>query len=235
MIFDLFQGTSLMPSGFILGFAFLLAILNWIAVHLSWRQVDYFSKPSVILVLLAWTIMSGGDTPQLWWFSIALIFSFVGDTFLLFSTRYFLIGLCSFLLAQIAFVFGLNPSFPPINLASLVLFLLIGFTIFEFYRLISTGQRLKAEKKLQIPCLIYSISIGLMVFSALVTMVRPEKEWQIFSAILASIGALLFLTSDTLHAWTSFVTPIHASKILVRITYHLAQFTLIYAAVTNYT
>jgi uncharacterized membrane protein YhhN len=74
-----------------------------------------------------------------------------------------------------------------------------------------------------------------MVFSALVTMVRPEKEWQIFPAILASIGALLFLTSDTLHAWNSFVTPIHASKILVRITYHLAQFTLIYAAVTNYT
>lgn len=223
-----------MPLGFLLGSAFFLAILNWIAVYFAWKWADYITKPSIILILLAWLIMSGNNDLHLRWFSIALIFSLVADTFLLFSNRFFLIGIFSFLLVQIAYVIGLNPSLPPINLASLAIILAISWTGIQFYRLIFSRTRLKVERKLQILILIYSIVIGLMVFSALITLVRPEKEWEIFPALLASIGALLFLTSDTLHAWNNLIFPVRSSKILVRITYHLAQFALVYAAVTNY-
>lgn len=223
-----------MPFGVLFGFAFLLAISDWIAVHLNWRWVEYFTKPSVILFLLAWAILAGDQNPQLWWFLAALIFSLAGDIFLLFSNRFFLTGLFFFLLVQLSYVLGLNPSFPPLNIASLALFILISFTLIQFYHVASYGLRSVERIQSQKPLLIYLLASGLMVFSALITLVRPEKEWGIYPAILASAGALLFFTSETLLAWNRFVHPLRTGKILVVVTYHLAQFALIYAAVSNY-
>jgi uncharacterized membrane protein YhhN len=223
-----------MPFGGLLVLAFLLAILEWIAVLFDYRRVEYFAKPSVILVLLAWLMIAGNRAPQLWWFAAALVFSLAGDIFQLFSNKFFLAALSSFLLAHLAYVFGFNPSFPPVSIATLALFLLIGFTIAQIYRIISASLRSQGKMNLEKPVLIYMVAIGLMVFSALTTMIRPEKEWGIFPAILASIGALLFFTSDAIIAWDKFVHPFRFSRILVMVTYHLAQFAIIVAAVTNY-
>jgi len=224
-----------MPYEGLLVIAFLLAILEWIAVLFNLRRVEYFAKPSVILVLLAWLILAGDPVPQLWWFSAALVFSLAGDIFQLFSNKFFLAALVSFLLAHLAYVVGFTPSVPPLSIATLALFLLIGFTLMQIYRIISAGLRSQGKTKLEKPILIYMMAIGLMVFSALMTMVRPEKEWDIFPAILASIGALLFFTSDAMLAWNKFVHPFRSGRILVMVTYHLAQFAIIIAAVTNYT
>jgi uncharacterized membrane protein YhhN len=223
-----------MQFGVVFGFAFLMAILDWIAVHFNWRRVEYFTKPSVMLFLLAWAILAGSQNPRLWWFIAALIFSLAADIFLLFSNRLFLFGLFFFLLVQLTYVLGLTPSFPPLSIASLALFILISLTLSQFYHLFSSRLRSAENVQLRKPLLIYWLAIGLMVFSALMTLVRPEKEWGIYPAILASTGALLFFTSDTLLAWNRFIQPLPAGKVLVMVTYHLAQFALIYAAVSNY-
>lgn len=223
-----------MPYGGLLEIAFLLAILDWIVVLFDLRRVEYFTKPSVILVLLVWLILAGNQVPQLWWFSAALVFSLAGDIFQLFSNKFMLASLFSFLLAHLAYVFGFTPSIPPISIATLALFLLIVFTVTKIYRIISAGLRSQGKMNLEKPVLIYTVAIGLMVFSALTTMIRPEKEWGVFPAILASIGALLFFTSDIMLAWNKFVQPFRSSRILVIVTYHLAQFAIIVAAVTNY-
>ena len=223
-----------MPFGNIIGSAFLLAILDWIAVLLAWKRVEYFTKPSVILLLLTWLILAGSQNPHLWWFAAALVFSLGGDILLLLSNKFFLVGLFSFVLAHLAYVLGLNPTFPPLNLASLVLFLVVGLTEVQMYRFFFARLEAPEKTDFQKPAIIYLIAIGLMVFSALVTMVRPEMEWGIFPAILASAGALLFYSSDTLLAWNKFIHPTRANRMTTIITYHLAQFALIIAAVTNY-
>jgi len=224
-----------MPFGGLLEIAFLLAIIDWIVVLFDLRRLEYFIKPSVILVLLAWLIIVGNDIPKLWWFSAALVFSLAGDIFQLSSKKFLVPALFSFLLAHFAYVFGFTPSFPPLSIATLALFFLIGFTVIQIYRIISASLKSQGKMSLVKPVLLYTLAIGLMVFSALTTMIRPEKEWDIFPAILASIGALLFFTSDTMLAWNKFVHPFRSSRILVMITYHLAQFAIIIAAVTNYT
>ncbi len=100
-----------MPFGNIIGSAFLLAILDWIAVLLAWKRVEYFTKPSVILLLLTWLILAGSQNPHLWWFAAALVFSLAGDILLLLSNKFFLVGLFSFVLAHLAYVLGLiQPS-----------------------------------------------------------------------------------------------------------------------------
>jgi len=224
-----------MPLNSLLVIAFILAILDWIAVLFNLRRVEYFIKPSVILVLLAWQLLARDQIPQLWWFSVALVFSLAGDIFQLFSNKFFLVSLVAFLFAHLTYVFGFTPSFPPVSIATLALFLLIGYTLKQIYTIISTRLHSQGAINLNKPVLIYIIAIGLMVFSALTTMIRPEKEWGVFPAILASSGALLFLTSDAMIAWNKFVHPFRSNRILVMVTYHLAQFAIIYAAVINYT
>lgn len=223
-----------MPLGGLLAIAIFLAIFDWITVLFNLRRAEYVLKPSVIVVLLAWLVLAGNQNPQLWWFSAALVFSLAGDVLQLLTDKFLLAALFSFLLAHLAYVIGFTPSFPPISIATLALILLIGFTVDRIYRIIAASLKSQGRTNLVKPVLIYSIAIGLMVFSALTTMIRPEKEWAIFPAILASIGALLFFTSDTMLAWNKFVQPFRSSRILVMVTYHLAQFAIIIAAVANY-
>jgi uncharacterized membrane protein YhhN len=163
-----------MPLGGLLAFAFFLAILDWIAVLLHLRRAEYALKPSVIVVLLAWLILAGNQNPQLWWFSAALVFSLAGDVFQLFMDKFLLASLFSFLLAHLAYVIGFTPTIPPISIATLALILLIGFTVARIYHIIATNLRSQGQQNLVKPVLIYSIAIGLMVFSALTTMIRPE-------------------------------------------------------------
>lgn len=223
-----------MPYEIIIGLALLFAVIDWIAILFTWKRVEFLSKPSVILLLLTWLILVGGQNPQIWWFAAALIFSLAGDVFLLFSNRYFLPGLFSFAIAHLTYALGLNPTFPPINIASLTLLLLISFSITQLYRFFFARPEIQDKVNLRKPILVYLIALGLLVFSALVTMVRPEKEWQIYPALLASTGALLFFSSDILSAWNRYIHPTRANRILITIMYHIAQFTLIFAAVLNY-
>ena len=49
--------------------------------------------------------------------------------------------------------------------------------------------------------------------------------------ITAIIGALLFAASDSVLGWTRFVSDFPRSRVVVMVTYHLAQFGLVLALV----
>ena len=40
---------------------------------------------------------------------------------------------------------------------------------------------------------------------------------------VAAIGAALFVTSDSMIAWSKFVAPFAAAPVAIMVTYHLAQ------------
>jgi hypothetical protein len=50
-----------------------------------------------------------------------------------------------------------------------------------------------------------------------------NREWNLLSSILVSVGALLFLFSDIMNAWARFVALIPNHRLWVMSTYHLAQ------------
>lgn len=209
-----------------------IAVLNWVAVAKQWKAVEYIAKPGVTLALLAWLWYAGGWQGHLLWFVIGLAFSLAGDVLLVLPREQLIAGLAAFLLAQIAYIVGLNQNPPPINLASLAIALLVGITALRLYDAIAAGLVASGQHALKIPVLAYVIAISLMLISALLTLIR--SEWDPGAAWSLSSGALLFFISDALLGWNKFVRVLRYGNILIIITYHLGQALIVLGAVAHY-
>jgi uncharacterized membrane protein YhhN len=218
----------------LIGISLVLAVLNWIAVARKWLNIVYISKPTVILALISWLILNGGFQDWTIFFIIGLVLSLAGDIFLMLPNEQFIAGLISFLLAHIAYILGFSSVKYVFSIPGLILLILVGLVAFEVFRRLLSGIKTRGQRNLQIPVLIYTFVIGLMLVSALLTLVSPNNEWQPFPSLLVSFGAILFFISDTLLAWHKFVTPIKFRDLLVIITYHLAQITITLGAGLNF-
>ena len=216
----------------LLWIAIIIAPLDWLSVAKDWRKIEYIAKPAVILALLAWLGFHDGVGGKMIWFVIGLLFSLIGDICLLFPNKLFIVGLVSFLLTHIAYIIGLNPTLPPVNIASVILAVLVGITAAQIHNRIKSGLTIQGEENLKTPILIYTTVISLMLLSALLTLVRPS--WDPFLAILVSTGAMLFSISDWLIGWNRFVNPIPSGRLITIVTYHIGQFGIIVGATLHY-
>ena len=217
-----------------IGIALVIAAINWLAVAKKWVKIKYITKPAVPMALICWLILNGGIQGQLIYFVIGLIFSLIGDIFLMLPNKKFIAGLVSFLFAHIAFIQGFSSGIPKFSAAGLILLILVALNAFEVFRRISNGLRSRGQDALISPVLIYTIVISLMLVSALLTMVAPNSEWNPFPSLMVSFGALLFALSDSLLGWNKFVNPIIYGTIIVIVTYHLALITITLGAGINF-
>ena len=217
-----------------IGIALVIAAINWLAVAKKWVKIKYITKPAVPMALICWLILNGGIQGQLIYFVIGLIFSLIGDIFLMLPNKKFIAGLVSFLFAHIAFIQGFSSGIPKFSAAGLILLILVALNAFEVFRRISNGLRSRGQDSLISPVLIYTIVISLMLVSALLTMVAPNSEWNPFPSLMVSFGALLFALSDSLLGWNKFVNPIIYGTIIVIVTYHLALITITLGAGINF-
>lgn len=207
----------------------LLAVLNWISVEKKWRTLEYVTKPGFMLALLWWMHTSVGLGGGMLWFTLGVVFCLAGDVFLMLPRDMFIFGLVSFLVGQIFYVVAYNNQPPYINLWGGAVLLLLATYMGWLYPRLSRSLVEKGRKKLSIPVLIYSVVISLMVYSALMTWSRPI--WPTIAALSASIGAMLFYTSDSILAWDRFIRPISKGRLKNISTYHLGQVGIILSAI----
>lgn len=211
----------------------LVAALDWLAVWKQWRRMGYFAKPLTIILLFTWLVVETRLQASSLWFGIGLLFSLAGDVFLIFPPRFFLFGLGAFALTHLAYLVGFMLPLPtggfhiPAGLA-----LGIGLLASVVMRRITNSQISRGLKKLVNPTRFYAILISLMLLSTLWTLFRPD--WTFWNALLVSLGAILFYTSDLVNAWIRFVNPVRSGRVLVMVTYHLGQFMLIVGMVLNF-
>jgi uncharacterized membrane protein YhhN len=216
-------------STFIFTLALGFAIADWRAVAQGQRRLEYVFKPATLIVILmgAWSLTQ--DAHDGWltlWFLLALFGSLLGDIFLLLpQDRFFLYGLVAFLLAHVAYIVGLNPTWPP--LPSLVLVPLIAIIAIPIARQLILGLRRSRRASLIVPVTLYVVVISAMLFSAYATWFRAE--WTTMRATLVTVGATLFYISDTVLGWNQFVQPFASARVSVMVTYHLAQLALVLA------
>ena len=218
----------------LIGAALILAVIDWIAVAFRSKKIEYIAKPGVILALIAWLIINDGYQGQLLFFIIGLVFSLAGDIALMLPKGSFLAGLVFFLVAHIFYIFGFNVAAPQFSIAGLLILLLISINAFEITRRIIRGCVAQGRNYLRIPVALYTIVISLMVYSALLTLIKPNSEWIPLASLLVSLGAILFFVSDSLLSWNRFVSPIKNGNLFVIITYHIAQITIILGAGINF-
>lgn len=217
---------------FYLIFPVALGLGELIAAARGWRRAEYFFKPATMIALLTWLVINGGLAGQMLWFSLGVLFSLAGDIILLFSEKLFIGGLIAFLLAHIAYTIGFNTLGPPYYLASLIPATMIILTTTQFYRKVAAGMRASCQENLVLPGMAYAVAISLMLFSASLTLVKPD--WPAGAAILASAGALLFYISDMTLSWVKCVTTLRNGPAITMATYYLGQILIVVGATLYY-
>lgn len=199
-----------------------VAVADWVATWQDWGRVRWLTKPAALILLTAWFTQMTGWRDGLMWFGLALVFSTGGDILLMLPEKqYFIFGLGSFFLAHVAYVVGFLQS--PMNLdwKFLLPLLLVGLVFWVLRSRICAGVRRRGELSMLIPVTAYAAILSLMLLAALTTLFRPA--WFGAPALLASLGAGLFLLSDSFLAFDRFVRPLPAAALKVMVTYHLGQ------------
>ena len=198
-----------------------VAVVDWVAVTVGNKGLEYVAKPGTMVLLIATVLaMEPTDSTARWCFVVALVFSMIGDIFLMLPDRekFFVFGLGAFLIGHLAYVPGLVLlSFGPVGF-------LVGL-VFVIVAMATIGRRVVAavkagEPDLLVPVMVYMGVISLMVACAFAT-AKP----------IAIIGALLFYISDSLIAWNGFVQPFRNANLAIMVTYHLGQIGLVLALV----
>lgn len=192
------------------------AVVDWVAVARSQRDIETLAKPAfmVILIALAWLLHADAVSygQQL---LVGLVLCLIGDVLLLGeSTRAFLGGLVAFLLGHVAYIaaFRRVPSADPIWVGIIVVTLAVAFVLWA--RLIPTMQRSWRDGG---PLVLYAAVIGLMAALGWAT-----------GHLLVAIGGTLFLLSDAVLAYDRFERPVLHGRLIVHVTYHLAQFAIVW-------
>jgi uncharacterized membrane protein YhhN len=203
----------------------LFAAADWIAVWYQKTRTSYFTKPAAIAALMIWFVITGHLQSNQVFFGIGLLLSLVGDVFLLLTRRWFRAGLLAFLCAHLAYIYAFNQTLPEMSLT----FYILALTIFSLWLMIfaylRAAMRQSSRHARMLPSVsVYSAVIALMLFSALMTLFRPD--WSQCAGILSASGGMLFFISDTMLALDRFVRPFKRARFWVRTSYHLGQFLL---------
>ena len=159
------------------------------------------------------------------WLLSALLFSWIGDCVLLFTDKgelYFIFGLISFLIAHILFIVlfvkqksdGIHHKQTPYWFGfSFVLIYLFGMLSLLIPRL---GD-------LKLPVGIYAMTISLM----LIETIKGSFNWADKSKYWVLVGAVFFVTSDSILAINKFYSPVPNDSFWIMGTYLIAQFCIV--------
>lgn len=211
----------------------LLMGLEWFVVatrRTRWRIV---TKPAPMVSLILWFTLVGKWQGDLVWFGMALVFSLLGDIFLLFPFRFFLPGLIAFSLAHIFYITGFNLSAVEMTTGLWLIFIIILFgAFFDFSPIVRRVSIQPSRYKLLPPVIFYATIISIMLLSAWLTLARPS--WDGSAVILVILGASLFFISDSLLAREKFIRPSKVGGLTVMVTYLLAQLLITSGALIHF-
>jgi uncharacterized membrane protein YhhN len=194
--------------------AALSALLHIRAEYAGPRWQVYLFKPltTTLVLLLAISITGTQGARYQVAVVVGLICSLVGDVMLMLPRDRFVAGLASFLLAHLAYIAAFQTGMPMGSSPALLLPLLAATWL--LLRLLWRG--LGAMRG---AVLLYAFAMLVMVWRAWArSLVAPGS-----SALLAAVGATLFMVSDSVLALNRFRAPFRQAQAVIMSTYVAAQ------------
>ena len=204
-----------------------LSLIYLFCSLLGLSEMTFYLKPLLLIPLMSITLLLRNFGNKMILF-FALLFSWVGDTFLLFVFKdglFFMLGLAAFLTAHIFYVIlftkELKKSRGKFTLGrSAVLIVLVYMAGF-------LAVLIPHLEDLLIPVILYSLVISAMLYIAFLLAPHLPKP---SSALLLS-GAISFVISDSILAIDKFYHPLPYAGFLIMLTYLYAQGALVWAFV----
>lgn len=204
---------------------FIVLLIDLTAIACNREVICYIADPLLSIILAVYFL---SNTKSVAWsfrllMTIALLFSFIGDIFLLFEEKneiFFIIGIACFLITHLSYIgFFLKIRYtnlprpdckwPFIFLTEAALLLFI-FSMLPYLA------------DMSIPVIIYAIFIS---FTLLTSIHAFRLKEQVIGWLCIS-GAILFVASDTLEAIDHFYHTVPAGNFFITLTYGLAQWCL---------
>ena len=208
-------------------------------IRFSTKLLKMMLKCSPILFLIIFFIYIGtsinigpvgiGNVKDLERILFGLIFSALGDCFLVFDQLLFIHGLLAFSCTHIVYItlFGGKDLLLTVPTQSeLVIAAAIGLVSI----LVCSYVLPKLRKMLIVPAAMYSILISFMLWCALVTLQHDPR----LSTLQCAIGACLFYMSDILLSVKLSGTEIPCGDYLVIMTYYAAQILIFLSVLENF-
>jgi len=196
----------------------ILAIIS-ASIHL-WGEYQgpailiYIFKPLTMVFIILIALLAKEPPSRKYKFAIiaGLLFSLAGDIFLMLPIDLFIVGLLSFLVAQLIYTYAFHSGRPwRFNFLAMLPFIVYGIIIYWIL--------LPGLNGMEIPVAVYVIVILTMAWQAWDQWDDVRARW----ALLALIGAVLFVISDSVLALNKFGEPFAAARALTLITYFSAQ------------
>ena len=185
----------------------------------SWH---YLTKPLILISLIIFFLKEQNnlDTKSKNLTLAALLFSLLGDVLLMFahiSSNFFIGGLLAFLMAHIMYILVFLKKKNTHKKTSILIpiLLIYGLGIFYFLK-DGLGDML-------VPVIVYMLVILTMVITAFLRHTRVSK----MSFNLVFLGAIFFITSDSLLALNKFYEPFETAGIFIMLTYAIAQYFIV--------
>ena len=197
--------------------ACLLAVLNTAAESMDQQTLVYLLKPMATLALVAIVLTTRRAARYRTWIAAGLSAGLAGDILLMLpQPQMFVPGLVAFLLGHLCYITAFStdgggwkaPLMPAIPVAAAALVVLS-------YLWPSLGS-------MRVPVAAYVSVISVMSWQAI-------ARWSVRrtpSALLAALGSVAFLMSDSTLAIRRFVAPFIGATFVIHLTYYAAQWGL---------
>lgn len=197
-----------------------ISVFYLILLFIGQDEIAWYLKPILLPFLILETYSSENFKTKNLLLS-ALVFSWIGDIILMFADKgelYFIFGLVSFLIAHIIFILLFTKQEKE-NTSTNKLFwvglIIVGIYLFGMLSLLSPSLG-----DLKIPVTVYAITISTMLLMA----IKGYFNWSKPSNLTVLLGALIFVSSDSILAINKFHSELPKSGFLIMITYIVAQF-----------
>jgi uncharacterized membrane protein YhhN len=201
-----------------------LSIFYLLIVFFGQEQIAWFIKP-ILIPFLFLEVLFYPSFPSKKNLLTALSFSWIGDVILLFSDRdeaNFISGLLAFLISHVVYIIIFSKHLKERNRKNKAVFW-IGVTAIILYLLTMLAVLLPSLGDFKVPVFVYALVISTMLlfaFKGFFIWEEPAK-WYIL------LGAIIFVSSDSILAFDKFYTPIMQSSFLIMVTYLIAQYLII--------
>lgn len=189
------------------------ALATWSEVA-GRRRVHLAAKPTATALIIGVAAAAAAPVPPAYKTLVlaGLCFSLLGDVALMFPDKWFTAGLVSFLAAQVLYILAFRPlPGRPVSPATFLPFVLFGLLMF-FLLAPKLGP-------MKVPVFVYVVAIVTMAGFAAARYVDRGGT----PALLAFLGAVLFLVSDSVLAYDRFARKVPGARLIVLGTYFPAQ------------